>query len=237
MPNGSVAVFGAITRNGCTAISPGSCDQTQTPLLSDSRRIRNSDGSLSRVPSWAAGIRASLALLLMETAILDRRRDGLRRFSVRARDLQSEDRLQAKPALRQSSTRISTYYSRLSWGQPALGQSSAVSVVLDRSGNVYVVGSTDDSNFPTTGPVFGVGTPSSNFQQGSYPPTQLSYTFLVKISPDGSGLVFSRLLGREREFLPPSDGCGGNNGAFTAPSGHCGRRERERHDRRMDECS
>src|SRR6185437_580596 len=57
-------------------------------------------------------------------------------------------------------------------------------------GNAYVVGTTGDPAFPATGPVFGTGAPVSF---GSLQPR--FYTFISKISADGSNLLYSRLLG------------------------------------------
>src|SRR5579862_9996344 len=52
MPNGNVAVFGAVNNSGCVVGLPGSCDQTQTPLLS----ILSASGTqTAALPSTALG--------------------------------------------------------------------------------------------------------------------------------------------------------------------------------------
>jgi hypothetical protein len=62
------------------------------------------------------------------------------------------------------------------------------SVAIDSTGNAYVVGNTADSAFPVTGPLFGGVKPLSGIG-----PTV--YTFVSRMSADGSKPIFSRLPG------------------------------------------
>src|SRR5579863_3102018 len=92
-------------------------------------------------------------------------------------------------------------------GQPPPGQpyfpSAATNIAIDAAGNAYIAGNTGEPGFPTTGPVFGTGTagvgPSSE-----YP---LVYTFVAKISPDGSQLIYSHLLGGDQLSCVSPMGC------------------------------
>src|SRR5262249_13793224 len=56
-------------------------------------------------------------------------------------------------------------------------------IQVDASGHAYVVGSTDSTNFPVTAAAFDT-TPNGQFD-----------VFVAKLSPDGSTLVYSTLLG------------------------------------------
>ncbi len=195
MPNGSVAVFGAVNNSGCVVGLPGSCDQTQTPLLS----ILSASGTqTAALPSTALGSGNS--------SITGAAVDANGNFWI-VGETDSDDfpLLHAistqKPAYKQAGfaakldPNFNILFATFLGGQPAQQslftrqQPSAVAVALDSSGNAYVAGSTYDPNFATTGPVFGTGAPSNG------PGVEIGYTFLVKISADGSRLLFSRLLG------------------------------------------
>lgn len=68
-------------------------------------------------------------------------------------------------------------------------------IALDSSGNAWIAGNTSDPNFPVTGPVLGTGSPSDDEL------SPVVFTFLTKISADGSTLLSSR-SGRKLAFLP-----------------------------------
>jgi hypothetical protein len=67
-------------------------------------------------------------------------------------------------------------------------------IAIDKSGNAYITGHTGEAGFPSTGPVLGTGTPGPP-PDGTFP---LVYTFVTKISADGSKLVYSVFLGGEK---------------------------------------
>jgi uncharacterized protein (TIGR03437 family) len=79
---------------------------------------------------------------------------------------------------------LTVLFSSFLQGSPVEGQTNADAIALDNSGNAYIAGDTTDSNFPTTGPTFGTGTPSP-----------ARFTFITEISADGTKMVYSRLLG------------------------------------------
>jgi uncharacterized protein (TIGR03437 family) len=72
---------------------------------------------------------------------------------------------------------------------------SCTSIAADSSGNAYVVGDTFSSNFPTTLPPFG-----GSKAGGS---TTNTPGFVTKIKPDGSGLIYSGLLGGANGYNLP----------------------------------
>ena len=80
--------------------------------------------------------------------------------------------------------------------QPQLANtaSTPTGIAVDGSGNVYVAGYTGEPGFPVTGPVFGTGTAGPNASSLS----PLVYGFIAKISPDGSKLVYSHLIGGDQ---------------------------------------
>jgi hypothetical protein len=65
------------------------------------------------------------------------------------------------------------------------GSDTATGIAVDAAGNAYVSGSTESSDFPQTAP--------------TSPPSG-GGTFAVKLSPDGSKLLYSRLLGGATSF-------------------------------------
>jgi uncharacterized protein (TIGR03437 family) len=189
MPNAGIAVFGTVNNNGCVASSPGSCDQTQTPLLS----ILSPDGTQTAAL-------ASSALGSGNSNIAGVAIDAIGNFWV-VGQTDSDDfplvqpRYSKKAAYKQTGfvaklgPGLNILFSTFLGGQPALGQTNLCCVAVDALGNVFVAGSTDDPNFPTTGPVFGVGTPTLSGPAGG----PVYYTFVVKIA--SQQLSFSRLLG------------------------------------------
>jgi len=66
---------------------------------------------------------------------------------------------------------------------------SCSGLAADSNGNAYVVGQTSSADFPYTAPPFGYGIPGTE--------TVLSQLtgFITKLSPSGSSLVYSRLMG------------------------------------------
>jgi len=66
-------------------------------------------------------------------------------------------------------------------------------VAVDSQGSAYVMGITDSNDFPTT--------------PGSYDPTPISLSqyFVTKFTPDGSGLVYSTVVGGRSTYLSTND--------------------------------
>ncbi len=178
MPGAGVAVFGSIDNNGCVASSPGSCDQTQIPLLS----ILSADGT----PLAAL---ASTALGGGNSTIAGAAIDANGNFWI-VGETDSDDFPLVQPLFSQKAAykqtgfvaklgpSLNILFSTFLGGQPALGQTNPGCVALDSFGNVFVAGGTNDPNFPATGPVFGVGTPTPPDNYGN----AVSYAFVVKIS-------------------------------------------------------
>ena len=106
---------------------------------------------------------------------------------------------------------LNILFSTFVQGQPANGQTNVDAIALDSSGNAYIVGDTNDSNFPVTGPTFGSGTPSAT---GFQPQTN---TFISEISADGSTLLYSRWLGGTGSECVGGSACEGV-GPGTIPS-------------------
>ena len=212
MSNGSVGVFGSVSKNGCTVTSAGSCDQTETPLLS----VLNASG--------------------VQTGVLTGSTLGSGNSSISAAAVDSSGNVWITgqtdsddfPLLRPLVTEKTPYkqtgyvakldpnfnilFSTFLGGQPVLGQTVAVSLALDSVGDAYVVGTTNDANFPVSGAVFGTGVPSNNAQN------PLVFTFVMKISAGGSNMIFSRLLGANASACHAAGAdCSGYNGANTTP--------------------
>ena len=197
MPKGSVAVFGAVNNSACVVSSPGRCDQTQTPLLS----ILNASGNQTAAL-------ASFALGSGNSSIAGAAIDAAGNFWL-VGETDSDDFPLVHPLSIQKTPYQQTgfvakldpnfkiLFSTFLGGQPALGQTNALCVALDGLGNAWVVGTTNDPNFPTTGPVFGPGKPRPYSGGGG----ANIYTFAARISPGASGipgiqqLLFSRSAG------------------------------------------
>jgi hypothetical protein len=64
------------------------------------------------------------------------------------------------------------------------GQDIGYGIAVDTSGNAYVTGQTESTNFPTASPV-----------QASYFGGGVSDAFVAKLNPAGSALVYSTYLG------------------------------------------
>ena len=72
----------------------------------------------------------------------------------------------------------------------------AGAMVLDKSGNIYVTGQTDDANFPVTAGAFQTQLPVNNIYRLS--PT---YAFVTEFAADGKTIVFSTYFGSNAGFL------------------------------------
>ena len=72
------------------------------------------------------------------------------------------------------------YFTRLNQG--GNGFSEGTGITVDGSGDAYVIGYTESTNFPTANPIQG-----TNRGNGD--------AFVTKLTPDGSGLVYSTYLG------------------------------------------
>jgi len=118
--------------------------------------------------------------------------DGTRREIAANFKLQGTDELaiglgkydSTKPVVIDPVIVYSTYLGGANGPQKGLAESSAAAVAVDGSGNAYVVGATDTSDFPTTSGVL-QPTNSQNYE----------YAFVTKFNPTGSGLVYSTFLG------------------------------------------
>jgi len=78
------------------------------------------------------------------------------------------------------------------------GQDTGLGIAVDGTGNAYVTGSTTSTNFPTVNPLQAVN-------------AGVADAFLLKLSPDGSALVYSTYLGGSgnedvSDSLPPDAG-------------------------------
>ncbi len=67
-----------------------------------------------------------------------------------------------------------------------MGSSSVNGIATDQSGNVYVTGTTNSSDFPTT-----PGLPTASVRPGL---TAISGAFITKLDPSGSHIIYSALL-------------------------------------------
>ena len=83
-----------------------------------------------------------------------------------------------------------------------------VALAVDPAGNIYVAGTTNSSNFPTSGSISCVGSSSVPFQQKCSMQSAASGLggFISKLSPDGHSLLYSvRLGGMEPNALTVDD--------------------------------
>ena len=184
---GGVAIYGWLQ---LTCDSTSACNQTLPPLLSLSDASGNVTAALSH-----------LALGGGDSIIYSAAMDGSGNIWITG-TTDSDDfpllgpLFTQKPAYQPTgfvakldpslNVMFSTFLGGPGPANPQLAQTTPRSIALDTAGNAYVAGQTGDPNFPTTGPVFGTGAPGA-------PP--LTFTFVSKISADGSKLLFSRLLG------------------------------------------
>ena len=148
MPNGSVAVFGAVNNTGCVVSWTGSCNQTQTPLLS----------ILSASGKQTAAL-AATALGHGNSTIAGAAIDASGNFWI-VGETDSDDFPLVRELFGQKAAYQKTgfvakldpnfniLFSTFLGGQPALGQTNALCVALDSGGNAWVVGNTNDPNFP-----------------------------------------------------------------------------------------
>ena len=108
---------------------------------------------------------------------------------------------------------------RYSYSPPVLS-SGATAITIDKDGNVYVGGSTDEPDFPATPGAFLSGKGRVDSFDSFF------YAFLVKISPSGK-LIYSTELGTgSSNCFPPGSGCLGRlstsgivSGVFADDSG------------------
>ncbi len=77
----------------------------------------------------------------------------------------------------------------------------AGAMVLDKSGNIYVTGQTDDANFPVTAGAFQTQLPVNNIYRLS--PT---YAFVTEFAADGKTIVFSTYFGSNAVPCDPASG-------------------------------
>jgi uncharacterized protein (TIGR03437 family) len=208
MPSGSVLVFGSAQPYPCTVYSPPGCVQISPPLLA----ILNASGNQAAVlPFEALGSR--------DSTILSAAVDGSGNVWI-AGTTDSDDfpllhpLFSAKPAygsirfVAKLDPKLNILFSTY-FAEP-LGYLLApleIIVALDSSGNAYVAGTTADSAFPVTAPVFGTGGPD---------PGVLAFAFVAKIAADGSAVLYSRLLGGDGSGCQGVSSCTGYT-FYTAP--------------------
>lgn len=78
-----------------------------------------------------------------------------------------------------------------------------IGITVDTSGNVYVTGSTNSSDFPTTPEAFEPNFPSGGFD-----------AFVAKVNPDGSALVYSTYLGGSSDDVGSGIAVDASNNAY-----------------------
>jgi len=99
----------------------------------------------------------------------------------------------------------------------AQGLTGVDAVAVDGAGNVYAAGHTNASNFPTTAGVFEPSVDPAfpnTVSQGRYPP----YGFVTKLTPDGSGLIFSTYIGGGGSIIVGAIGVDAKGDVFLAGS-------------------
>jgi uncharacterized protein (TIGR03437 family) len=96
-------------------------------------------------------------------------------------------------------------------GPMPLTGSSPGGVAVDQSGNIYVTGSTTDTDFPVTAGAFQTQPPQSD------PFGSAVYAFLTEISSDGSKIVFSTYFGDSAVVCIGGSHCLGAFG-YTVPA-------------------
>jgi hypothetical protein len=103
----------------------------------------------------------------------------------------SQDAFVAKLNVDGSALVYSTYLG----GQPQdeIDLDSGSSVAVDPTGNAYVTGRTDSSDFPTANPLQPVLIGRCKF--GPFPPENCPDAFVAKLNPAGTALVYSTFLG------------------------------------------
>ncbi len=207
LPNGSVLVFGTAASYPCGLYNTG-CAQISAPLLA----ILNASGNQTATLQPAA-------LGSRDSTILSAAVDGSGNIWI-AGTTDSDDfplvhpLFSTKPAyasirfVAKLDSNLNILFSTF-FAEP-LGYLLApleIIVALDSSGNAYVAGTTADTSFPVTAPVFGTGSPA---------PGILAYTFVSKISADGSAILYSRLLGGNGSGCQGVSSCTGYT-FYTAP--------------------
>jgi len=80
------------------------------------------------------------------------------------------------------------YGTNPNWDYPA-------GLAIDPAGSAYVVGGTAACNFPTVNQIPGAAPPSCSTPYRGYPTTSISAGFITKLSPSGSSIVYSSIVG------------------------------------------
>jgi hypothetical protein len=99
--------------------------------------------------------------------------------------------------------------------QTSGGDNPAGGIAVDSSGNVYVAGSTQSTNFPTTP---GAYQTTSNIVTSKYNSTPPSDLFVTKLNATGSALVYSTYLGGGGTPYQPTHGKTVTVGTFSGAS-------------------
>jgi uncharacterized protein (TIGR03437 family) len=201
LPNGSVAIFGS-TNRACTPGGLAGCDQVQPPLLS----VLDASGSQTAAFSvFALGSGNSTIFAAAADASGDIWIAGYTDsddFPLVHSLFAVKPPYMATGFVAKLDSKLNILFSTF-WGGPGAvpNPSTPTALALDDSGNAYVIGSTQDPNFPTTAPAFGSGSPSTN----------AFYAVATKIAADGSALLFSRLLGGDAGPVCGGGPCFGAN--------------------------
>jgi uncharacterized protein (TIGR03437 family) len=199
----AVAVYGGETLAGCVANVIGGCKQNQAPLLA----ILSASGK--QTASLAASALGSGNSTIVSAAV-----DAAGDIWITGETDSDDFPLIHALFTQKTAYRLTGFVAKLDAGLnilfssflggqtvPTTAQSTPATITLDSTGNAYVAGNTADPSFPVTGPAFAAA------------PTG-SYAFIAKIAPDGSKLIYSRLLGGSTSPCVGGSTCIGR-GAYT----------------------
>lgn len=79
----------------------------------------------------------------------------------------------------------------------------ARAITVDPLGNIYVTGSTDSPDFPTTAGAFDTLFNNNGLPDPTSPPGEQDDAYVTKINPSGTALIYSTYLGGGNHVIPP----------------------------------